>query len=110
MADLSGRTSLIARTSSTCPAGLTSEEAFREVPLRFFAKPSDPFVAHPFGLEGLEIAHRLLTAEVSDCQRPLLSRQAPREFPNARRASHDQINPFGDLIVDAGRRTLRRFL
>jgi len=71
------------------PAGLTSRN-FREVPLRFFRQAKRSFVAHPFGLEGLEMAHRLLTAEVSDCQRPLLSRQAPREVPNARRASHDQ--------------------
>jgi len=51
------------------PGRVDFEEAFRESAAAILRQASDPFVAHPFGLEGLEMAHRLLTAEVSDCQR-----------------------------------------
>lgn len=59
-------------------AGVNIDETFRDAPLRFFAEPSESFPAHPLGLERLQITHRLLAAEIGDCQCSLVSRQVAR--------------------------------
>ena len=92
------------------PCGFSIEEAFREAPLRFLAEPGESFVANAFGLERLEIAHALLATEIGDRERPVVSRQVPRQYPYGRRAGYDQINAFGDLLVDAFGRAGNRLL
>ncbi len=48
-------------------AGVNIEETLGETPLRFFAEPSEPLAAHPFGLERLQITYRFFAAENGDC-------------------------------------------
>jgi len=74
----------IRSTVADCPdelglaARVNIEETCREAPLRFFAEPSEPLAAHALGLERLQVTHRLLAAELGDCQRALVSRQIER--------------------------------
>ena len=59
-------------------ARVNSEETCREAPLRLFAEPSESVAAHALRLERLQVTHRLLAAEIGDCQRPLVRRQVAR--------------------------------
>src|SRR6266576_6739505 len=43
-----------------------------------------------------------LAAKINDCECAVLHRKTPRQRPRFWRARHDQINPFGDFVVDAG--------
>src|SRR6266576_3724203 len=78
------------------------KKTFPEATLRFFRKPGEPFAADPLGLESFELAYGLLAAKINDCECAVLHRKTPRQRPRFWRARHDQINPFGDFVVDAG--------
>src|SRR5215469_5890079 len=81
-------------------ARVNIEETFREAALRFFAEPSESISANSFGLKGLEVEHRFLIAEIGYRERALIGGQVAGYLPHRWRARDDQIDPFGDFIVN----------